>query len=672
MPDPAPAPVAFDGFVLDVAGRRLLRDGAAVALEPKAFDVLALLAGSPGRAFTRDEILDAVWGHRHVTPGVLNRIMTLLRHALGEDAHAPRFLHTLHGVGYRFDLPAPGADAEGAPIAAAPAPGESADPDPAAAEQPARDPAAPARPAATHWRALAFAGIAAAVSVLAWWSARPPAAPVQHAATDATRAAAKGTAPASAPRLIVVPLEPIGSLPATRDIAAGISDELITALARIRGLRVIARESTGLAVAGNRDLPSLVRQLQVSHALEGSLSQAGERLRLRLRLLDVRDGSAVWAQDYDRDAADVLSLQQDVARAVAEALALEFGLAASAPRGGDADFLRRYYAARAVLVAPQPGRGLPIEGAEVQLRALLRERPDDARVRASLASALDMRAFFSPDLAPALRAEAAQEAALALKADPRLPDALRVQATAACRASRWEDCIRLMEEADRQGPNESRPRFVFAMAWANLGYLDRAEAIMRERMEAEPLGSIWRFGLGRVLDTQGRHEEAQRVLPPTNGNNGPYGVIFNAIWRGDLEHAAAVAATMEQDTRPGDTYVRAFKPSYVAVIRALRDPSAWPEARRVLDASERETGLMNFLRVFDPEARPADLIRGLALTRERSYSSWDLLLWTRDLAHIRRDPAFGDYLRTTGILDYWKAHGFPPQCRPAGTGAACD
>jgi DNA-binding winged helix-turn-helix (wHTH) protein len=100
-----PAPLVFDRVVIDRAARRVLRDGVAQPLEPKAFAVLLLLAEAPGHAFTRDEILDAVWGHRHVTPGVLNRVMTLLRHALGEDAHTPRYIHTLHGVGYRFDLP---------------------------------------------------------------------------------------------------------------------------------------------------------------------------------------------------------------------------------------------------------------------------------------------------------------------------------------------------------------------------------------------------------------------------------------------------------------------------------------------------------------------------------------------------------------------------------------
>ena len=105
MPQPGPTRLSFEDTVVDFAGRRLLHGGAEQPLEPKAFAVLALLAGAPGRVFARNEILDAVWGHRHVTPGALNRIMSLLRHALGEDAQHPRLVHTVHGTGYRFDLP---------------------------------------------------------------------------------------------------------------------------------------------------------------------------------------------------------------------------------------------------------------------------------------------------------------------------------------------------------------------------------------------------------------------------------------------------------------------------------------------------------------------------------------------------------------------------------------
>ena len=121
MPQPDPSRLAFDDVVIDFVGRRLMRAGDEQPLEPKAFAVLALLAGSPGRVFTRDELLDAVWGHRHVTQSVLNRIMSLLRQALDEDAQHPRLLHTVYGIGYRFDLPAAAgiaavsAEPEGAP-----------------------------------------------------------------------------------------------------------------------------------------------------------------------------------------------------------------------------------------------------------------------------------------------------------------------------------------------------------------------------------------------------------------------------------------------------------------------------------------------------------------------------------------------------------------------------
>ncbi|HJS34874.1 MAG TPA: winged helix-turn-helix domain-containing protein, partial [Pseudoxanthomonas sp.] len=121
MPQPDPSRLAFDDVVIDFVGRRLMRAGGEQPLEPKAFAVLALLAGSPGRVFTRDELLDAVWGHRHVTQSVLNRIMSLLRQALDEDAQHPRLLHTVYGIGYRFDLPAAAgiaavsAEPEGAP-----------------------------------------------------------------------------------------------------------------------------------------------------------------------------------------------------------------------------------------------------------------------------------------------------------------------------------------------------------------------------------------------------------------------------------------------------------------------------------------------------------------------------------------------------------------------------
>jgi len=66
------------------------------------------------------------------------------------------------------------------------------------------------------------------------------------------------------------------------------------------------------------------------------------------------------------------------------------------------------------------------------------------------------------------------------------------------------------------------------------------------------------------------------------------------------------------------------------------------------------------------------VIQGLDEVRQRSYSSWDLLLWTRDLAYLRRDPAFQAYLRRNGIADYWERHGLPAQCRKQADRYLCE
>ncbi len=102
---PAPQRYRFESVEVDVAARIVLRDGQRQALEPKAFAVLLLLLERHGRLLTRDDLLDAVWGHRHVTPGVLTRVIAQLRHALADDAQHPRMIETRHALGYRFVAP---------------------------------------------------------------------------------------------------------------------------------------------------------------------------------------------------------------------------------------------------------------------------------------------------------------------------------------------------------------------------------------------------------------------------------------------------------------------------------------------------------------------------------------------------------------------------------------
>jgi len=88
--------------LLDAANRRFSRDGKDVVLEPKVFAVLLQLMSRPGQLLRRAQLLDAVWGHRYVTPSTLNRVIGLARRALLDDAGEPNFIQTVHGSGYRY------------------------------------------------------------------------------------------------------------------------------------------------------------------------------------------------------------------------------------------------------------------------------------------------------------------------------------------------------------------------------------------------------------------------------------------------------------------------------------------------------------------------------------------------------------------------------------------
>jgi DNA-binding response OmpR family regulator len=99
----APDRVAVRGLVIDVARRRVTRDGGLVELKPREFDLLAHLAGSPGRVFTREQLLASVWGLDYSGDSrTVDTHVKTLRERLGDEVGQPRWIETVRGVGYRF------------------------------------------------------------------------------------------------------------------------------------------------------------------------------------------------------------------------------------------------------------------------------------------------------------------------------------------------------------------------------------------------------------------------------------------------------------------------------------------------------------------------------------------------------------------------------------------
>ncbi|GAB1596304.1 tetratricopeptide repeat protein [Lysobacter claricitrinus] len=301
----------FDDVVVDLGARTLVRAGELRTLEPKAFAVLALLLERAGELVPRDDLLDAVWGHRHVTPGVLTRVIAQLRHALDDDAQHPRYIQTRHALGYSFigellDERMAAADTEAEPAAErAPLAARGADTalpltaDASAGPVEQREMRGAVAPSRRRAAAIAFACLAllALVAAIAWWR-RPPA-PLH----------------ASAPSVAVRAFTTTTADPADRYFAEGLAVEMHNALAGVHGLQVAA-----WAPDAAIDPLALGRRLGVASVLDGRVQRIGNRVRVDARLLDVPSGGLLWSRSYDRPLRDVFELQSSMASEVAAVL----------------------------------------------------------------------------------------------------------------------------------------------------------------------------------------------------------------------------------------------------------------------------------------------------------------------------------------------------------------
>lgn len=662
MTHPTPPVLTFDDIVLDLAGRRLLRAGQAQALEPKAFAVLALLAGAPGQVFSRDEILDAVWGHRHVTPGVLNRVITLIRHALGEGAHDPRYLHTVYGFGYRFDLPAsaeakgigasPPAQAEVIEQAAPAATEATSAPD--AVSTPAAPPSRSHRRRPRRWLRLAAVGLTLAAAFVAWWLLR---APVPGSAT----------APATAPVLAVLPLRAVGDDPRGQAFADGLSEELIGLLAHIDGLRVISHTASFPFRDDTLPLSEVASRLHATHLLEGSVRQDGERLRISLHLVEANADRTVWSQTFDRELRDIFVLQRNIGYAIGNALQLQLGLLPStAGVGEDPALYRRYLLARNSSARGENDYG---SSAEAELRALVEEHPDYARAWGGLAAVRWVRSLAARPGRDELRAQAEDAATRALKLDPQQPDAHAVLASRACRLQQWRECLSLSRRSTELAPSDALFRGWHASRLATVGYVEQALREVDDALVIAPYDQNMHFWRGRLLDTLGRHDEARRHLALAPPDRVATAQFFNAIWRRDFAGAQRLAAALPADLP--------WRTSELAATAALQDPSLWPAVLPAIEASERHPlyGQVpyDFTRLLLPVRDYRRDIDGLDAVQRAGYASYQWVFWQPESRALRQDPAFTRYLQRSGLLAYWREHGWPPVCRPlAGDGVACD
>ena len=335
-------------FELDPGLFELRRSGRAVKLERVPMEVLLLLVNERERVVSRQQIADAVWG-RGVsldTDNSINGAIRKLRRALKDDPDHPRYVQTITGRGYRFIAAVEAEETEGSEprsalaaephsalavesgsaVAAESRSAGAADTRPAeaaaaAVQTAALEATAPATgaPAAPRTRpvrrkfpgplllAAAAVLLIAAVSLVVWW-----------------RRSAAHTASQRTVRLAVLPFENLTGDPSQEYLSDGFTEELITQLGSLdpQRLAVIARTSVMFYKGAHTPLRRIAQDLGVQYVLEGSVRRDAERVRITAQLIQVRDQTHLWAQEYDRAPEDLLAVQSEIGRQIAEQIRL--------------------------------------------------------------------------------------------------------------------------------------------------------------------------------------------------------------------------------------------------------------------------------------------------------------------------------------------------------------
>jgi serine/threonine-protein kinase len=294
----------------------------------------------------------------------------------------------------------------------------------------------------------------------------------------------------------------------------GISEEIISALAQLPGLRVAARTSAFSFKGRNEDLRVIGEKLGVTTVLEGSVRRAGSKLRITAQLIDAADGYHLWSERYDRDASDVFAIQDEIAAAIASKLKLTFEVGESRPvvRPPTANLDAYGLLLKGRVLHAQRGASI-LKAREAFEQALLLD-PELAEAHALLGDAYRLLAVYgmTPTAEVIPRARAAVKRALAL--DPRQVEALATLASItaifdwdAAGSNAWSDRAVAIDP--------SHVRSIVERAFINTYRRDTTPAIQQESarqfaaaIRLDPL-SAWAAAIHSFgLSSLGRHHDA--------------------------------------------------------------------------------------------------------------------------------------------------------------------
>ena len=508
--------------------------------------------------------------------------------------------------------------------------------------------------------ALAFA-IMALVIVIVWQQSTRSDAPVAVQTADVPTEAQPAPAPIDA-SVAVLPFSDMSPAGDQEYFSDGLTEEILNLLVRADAIDVVSRTSSFQFKNTTLGIPEIAAELNVRHVVEGSVRKSGETIRVTAQLIDAATDRHLWSDTYDRPLTveNLFAIQDDVANSIFTALSKELGLAVDARIQAkrtteDLDAYALFLKARPLYLAR---RDLDVVdellGQAVEIDPGFSEAWE---YRAAVQLLMENYGYSDLPL-PELYQRGMEYAERALEIDPNSATALATianmqtdQATTGHARHDWNDIIDRYSRA-----LEIDPRNGSALNWRGLAYgwvgdMDAALGDFRQCIEYEPYYEPCVENLQWYLADMGRYDEAMEVLA---------GALDAGIAKFLYAHLLMLADTGNEI---------AFKAA-TNDIRALRD---WRhhdelyEAYRDLgaDHSDLVTSILTFYEAH-PERSGDFMYTTLVALGYEADARNSIGTWGRTGRKYRQSENFKRLMHDSGILTYWKEHGFPSLCHPVG------
>ena len=469
------SPIQFDEFSLDCDRYELLRSGRPVKLEKIPMELLILLASKDGNLVRRQEIIECLWGKDVFvdTEHGINTAIRKIRLALRDDPESPRFVQTVTGKGYRFIAEMRG---EVEPVK------------PQVELQPGRG----GIPISSHTVRIVLTTIAAVLVAGLVFASN------LGGVRDKVFAKQK-VAPIHS--IAVLPLANLSRDPSQDYYADGMTDELTTALARNRSLRVVSRTSAMQFKGVSRPLHDIAQSLGVDGILEGSVNRSGNGVHINLQLIYAPTDTHVWAHSYDRDLNSAMSLPEELSQTIAAAAKVE-SIPAKPQRVITPEAHEAYLRGRYLWFASDD-----TEGSRKYFEKAIQLQPDYAAAWSGLADTYGAEAVGWQAAPPQLMEKVERAARHALELDSSVPEAHNSLA-AFYLFGRWD-----LKNADAESatavklnPSFAEGHYLRSYVLMSMQRPDEALAEVKRSSELDPLVRPW--GVGYVLIRLHRLDDA--------------------------------------------------------------------------------------------------------------------------------------------------------------------